>query len=112
MSKPGDRTKKKKFRRKISKKSKVFYTREKTSKHHCAICKGVLHGTPHGKTRAKVRKLSKTERRPSVPFGGVLCTKCRTSVFEEATKVSAGSKKIEDIDLKKKNYVEITVKKL
>ena len=105
MTTPGQKTKKKKKRRTPSG-SREYYVREKTAKRSCAICKGQLHGVPHGKTVAGVSKLSKTEKRPSVPFGGVLCTKCRRQVFEERAKVENGLKKAEDLDLMIKKFVE------
>ena len=112
MVKPGQKTKKKKFRRRASKKSRVYFTREKTSKQHCALCKGMLHGVPHGKTKTEVKRLSKTQRRPSTVFGGVLCTKCRTSAVEEAAKVKEKLKKIEDVNLEMRKYVETLLKNM
>ena len=112
MTKPGEKTKKKKFRRIPGEKSRVYYVREKTSKHHCAICRGILHGTPHGRTKAGVKKLSKTQRRPSVPFGGVLCSTCRKNVFEDAAKVKSGGKNFDEVDFTRRKYVEIALKKL
>lgn len=112
MTRPSERTKKKKFRRRSSKKSKEYYVRRKTSKHHCAICSAVMHGMPHGKTNAAVSKLSKTERRPSTGFGGVLCAACRKNICEDAAKVSSGAKNMEDVDFRRRKYVEIMAKKL
>ncbi len=109
MPKRSDRSKKKKFRRLPGKDSKKIFIKGKTSKRICALCKAVMHGTPHGKTTAEVRKLSKTEKRPTGLFGGVLCGKCRHIVIEEAAKVHSSVKKIEDVELRLKKYVE-TVK--
>jgi len=111
MAKPHEMTLKKKFTRTISGKVKISYHREKTSKHHCAICRGILHGTAHGKKSAEVSKLSKTQKRPSVVFGGVLCTKCRKAVMEDSAKVISKVKKIDDINLKRRKYVEVIVNK-
>ncbi|MDP6670220.1 MAG: 50S ribosomal protein L34e [archaeon] len=106
MTNPGQKTMKKKKRRTPSG-SKEYYVREKTGKRSCAVCKKPMHGVPHGKTVAEVSKLSKTKKRPSVPFGGVLCTKCRRQVFEEKAKVENGLKKAEDVDLLINNYIGI-----
>ena len=111
MTKPHEMTMKKKFTRQISGKVKISYHREKSSKHHCAICKGILHGTAHSKSVAEVSKLSKTQKRPSVIFGGVLCTKCRKAVMEDSAKVISEMKKIDDVNLKRRKYVEIIVKR-
>lgn len=47
----------------------------KPSYHHCAECSRPLPGTPRGH-RVEIRKLSKTQRRPSRPYGGQLCSPC------------------------------------
>ena len=106
MPKRSDRSKKTKFRRNASGKSERIFVKGKTKKHKCALCKGVLHGVPHSKTSAEVRKLAKTKRRPTALFAGVLCTKCRSKVVVEAAKAEAGIKKIEDIELRLQKYVK------
>ncbi|MAG21980.1 MAG: 50S ribosomal protein L34e [Candidatus Diapherotrites archaeon] len=106
MTSPGQKTKKKKKRR-SAKGSKEYYVREKTSKRQCGVCGGILQGVPHGKKDSEVRKLSKTQRRPSVPFGGVLCTKCRRIVAVEKAKVENDLKKIKDVDLKLRKYLGV-----
>lgn len=103
MPTPGQKTKKKKKRR-TAKGCKDYYVREKTGKHHCAICGHELHGVPHGKINVMVSKLSKTEKRPSVPFGGILCTKCRRLVIEQETMVKNGFKKIDGVDFKARKF--------
>ena len=105
MTKPKDKNKKKKFRKSVKGKSKVYYAKEKKAKHKCALCKNVLHGTPHSTSVGKITKLSKTQKRPSVVFGGVLCSKCRTQVTDEAIKVISKTKKGEELELKTKKYV-------
>ena len=107
MPTPGERAKKKKKKR-TAKGSKEYYVRGKTAKHSCAVCAGQLHGVPHGKIMAKVGKMSKTEKRPSVPFGGMLCTKCRRVVAEEKAKLEAGTKKLEEVDFKIKKFLVAT----
>lgn len=104
MTSPGQKTKKKK-KRKTSKGSKNYFVREKTAKHKCGICNSQLHGVPHGKKVSETGKMSKTEKRPSVPFGGVLCGKCRRVVAEEQAKVENGLKKLDAVDLKVRKYL-------
>ncbi|PIN98689.1 MAG: 50S ribosomal protein L34e [Candidatus Diapherotrites archaeon CG10_big_fil_rev_8_21_14_0_10_31_34] len=106
MTQPKDKNKKKKFRKSIKGKSKAYYTKEKKAKHACALCKNVLHGTPHSKSIGKISKLSKTQKRPSVAFGGMLCSKCRTQITDEAIKIISKEKKEQDLELKTKNYVK------
>lgn len=106
MTKPKDKNKRKKFRRSVKGKSKVFYSREKKGKHRCSLCTKVLHGAPHSKSVGKITKLSKTQKRPSVVFGGILCSECRTKITDEAIKVVSKEKKEEELELKSKKYVK------
>ena len=101
-----ERSKKKKFRRVGKGKSKKIFVNDKPGKHHCALCKGLLHGVPHGKNSSLVKKLAKTKRRPSALFAGILCTKCRSKVAVEAAKVEAGIKKTDKIEVRLKEYVK------
>jgi Ribosomal protein L34E len=50
---------------------------KKRNKDKCAICKGYLHGTYHGKVR-----LSKSSRRPKRIFGGYICSSCLQKLIE------------------------------
>lgn len=90
---------------------KVKLVRRKAGKRICSICGTQLSGVPHGKTQSGVGKLSKTERKPSVRFGGILCCECRAIVAEETAKIVSG-KKIQDIDLRFKPFVESSLKRL
>jgi len=101
-----ERAKKTKFRRKASGKSERAFVRGKTGKHSCTICGKVMHGTPHGKTTAEVRKLSKTKRRPTGLFAGVLCNKCRTRVAGEAAKLESKTKSLDEVEVRLRKYVE------
>ncbi len=109
MPTPGERTKKKKYRRTPGGKTKVYFERDRHGKASCALCNAKLAGVPR---QDEVRKLSKTEKRPSVPFGGVLCNKCRTSVIEEAIKIKEGIKKLEECKIGKRQYIEQALKLL
>lgn len=66
--------------RKIRKKlpggaSIIHYVKKKPAKAKCASCGKELHGVASG-LAAKVRSLSKTEKRPNRAFGGRLCSEC------------------------------------
>ena len=104
MPKRNQRWKHKKFVKTVKHTTKK-YIRGKSSKHTCGSCGKTLHGMPHGKTKAFVRKLSKTQKMPSAIFAGTLCNKCRSIVIEEAVKVNQGIKELEDIDFAIKDYV-------
>lgn len=90
---------------------KIKLVRGKAGKRECSICGKQLAGVPHGATKSGVGKLSKTQKRPSVPFGGVLCTECRAVTAEETAKIIAG-KKIGDIDLRFRPFIEASLKRL
>ncbi|MEW6295428.1 MAG: 50S ribosomal protein L34e [Candidatus Diapherotrites archaeon] len=105
-----DRYKKKVFKRIPSGKTKASYKEKKHSKHSCALCGKILHGVPHGKSPNEIRKLSKSQRRPQVIFGGVLCSECRTAIVEEAVKEK--EKKAGEVDLNLKPYVETMMKRI
>ncbi len=63
------------------------------------------HGTAVGKVSA-VRKLSKTEKRPSTMFAGILSAGERVIVFEEAAKIACGEKSIDETDFRIRKFVE------
>jgi large subunit ribosomal protein L34e len=72
------------FKRTPSGKSKLFYLKRKPKKAHCANCGKVLAGVPRERPY-KMKKLSKTQKRPQRPFGGNLCSKCsRLLILEKA----------------------------
>ncbi len=106
MPKRSDRNKKTKFRKGGQEKSKRVFEKGKTKKHSCALCEGMLHGVPHSKRPAEVKKLAKTKRRPTALFAGILCTKCRSLVATEVAKVEAKVKTIDDVELRLQKYVK------
>ena len=66
--------------------TKIVYKRRKPSAAICAVCKGILKGVPR-ELPFKVKKLSKTQRKPERPYGGFLCSKCmRKKMIGEARK--------------------------
>ncbi len=56
---------------------KFYLTRipDKPNYHHCATCGGKLHGMPRG-TQIEIRRLHKSQRSPSRPYGGQICSPC------------------------------------
>ncbi len=53
----------------------LHFVRRKPGKAKCGNCGAVLAGVP-AQRRFKIGRLAKTKKRPSRPYGGVLCTKC------------------------------------
>ena len=104
-----ERASEKKFVRITSGKAKMVYFKGKSRKHHCALCKKILHGVPHSHSVYGMSKLSKTQKRPSVAFGGVLCSPCRRNVLEEAIKVKGQQKEMGAVSFKIKNFVEMAM---
>ncbi len=66
--------KRKVYVRTISKTRSMLKTR-KPSGAKCAGCGVKLKGVPR-MTKSKMRNMAKTVKRPSRPYGGVLCPKC------------------------------------
>ena len=60
--------------------SKLKHVIRKPKQGHCANCNAVLHGTPRSTAR-QMSRMSKTKKKPSRPFGGMLCTKCMRIEF-------------------------------
>jgi len=106
---PGDRRLSSKFK-KTSSGTKKEYFKSQNTKKRCAITGKRLSGVPQG-TKSAVAKHSKTEKRPSVPFGGILSGEARENVFIELGKVVAGVKSIDDVEIKYKKYVEQAMKR-
>ena len=60
----------------------IHYKKKKPSKPKCSNCgrvlKGVLRESP-----TKMKNIAKTKKRPSRPFGGVLCSACSREKIKE-----------------------------
>lgn len=110
MPTPGERSKKKKFKKTI-KETKIVYGKKKAKKRKDPLTKKVLSGVPHGKKKGKLN-IAKTKKRPTAPFGGVLSGESRKKIIEETIKVKLGLKKINDVSLKEKKYIEQAKKKI
>ena len=77
---------------------------KKTGYHECAVCHGLLHGTPRG-TVVKIRKMSKSERRPTRPFGGQLCTKCSRNVMSFRAQIKGEMIKESEVPIALRRFV-------
>ncbi len=63
------------------------HKRRKPGKAQCSMCGDYLKGVASG-ISFNVKKLSKTQRRPERPFGGILCSKCmRKTMIDKARKM-------------------------
>ena len=87
------RVKRKKFRRTPGGKTAVHYTNDKREIAECAVSGKVLSGTGN-QSKSVLKKRGKTNRRPSVKFGGVLGTEARRELWENYSLVISGKKKI------------------
>jgi len=58
----------------------IHYRERKAGAAHCASCGKQLSGTL--RVQNKTRKISKTSRRPSRPYGGVLCSNCTRELLK------------------------------
>ncbi|PIU02760.1 MAG: hypothetical protein COT55_01835 [Candidatus Diapherotrites archaeon CG09_land_8_20_14_0_10_32_12] len=103
---PGARVMKKKRVRVPSGESRVSLIRQKKTKVSCGMCNERILSANNS------RGLSKTEKRPSVLFGGVLCSTCRDKVFENTIKVKIGAKKEEDLTITMRKFVSQAIKRI
>lgn len=100
-------------RRKMgSGKVKIVYSKGKHTKHGCAVCGAILQGVVNSRTSSGVHKKSKSERRPNAIFGGILCTKCRERAVIDAALIKIGDKRIEDISIKSRHFVEEAMRRV
>jgi len=106
MTSPGKRRKKKKFYRTPGGK-----TREKRFKTKKPKAKDMINGETLEGVKAQ-KGGAKSKKRPSAPFAGILSSKNRTLVIEEAVKVKQGIKKIEEVDLSIRRLVESALAKI
>ncbi|MBI4406458.1 50S ribosomal protein L34e [Candidatus Micrarchaeota archaeon] len=98
------RSSKKHLRRVPSGRVVIHYQQGRGKKHVCAICSSRLPGV---KPRsAKVKKLSKTEKRPERIFGGVLCSNCVQRLLKEKTRLETGAISAEDVALNHLKFLE------
>lgn len=70
------------IKKKLAGRLTTHYKKRKPKAAHCADCKKVLHGVPRD-IPSKIRKLSKTQRRPERIYGGVICPACLKVKLEQ-----------------------------
>ncbi|MBS3167826.1 50S ribosomal protein L34e [Candidatus Woesearchaeota archaeon] len=63
----------------------IHYERRKPGKPQCRDCGKYLIGVARGIV-AQIKKLSKTQKRPERPYGGVLCSGCMRKVMVQKAK--------------------------
>lgn len=80
------------------------YRRKVYGKHTCAICGAVLQGTPRGGPAA-MKKLTHSQRRPTRPFGGQLCSPCTRKVVAMKGKYKLKLINVSDIPISLRDYV-------
>jgi len=86
----------------------THYKSEKPSKHKCGRCHRPLPGTPND-IPSKIRKLSKSEKRPSRIYGGNLCANCLERLLRYQTRFEVKFKYSEYRDLPLKR--DLTIEK-
>jgi len=109
MVRPEKRRMKKKHGR-VASGSKTEHYRGKKATARCAITGNKLAGT-HTPTKGLANKKSKSQKRPSVPFGGILSSKAREQVSIELGKIIAEVKTIDEVDQTYRKYVKQMLKR-
>ena len=67
-------------------KTVVHFKKKKPAKAKCGDCGKQLSGVPRERPY-KIKKMSKTQKRPERPYGGNLCSKCsRKKIIEGVRK--------------------------
>jgi len=88
----------------------VHYSKKKPSKHVCAKCGKVLDAVPRGRPY-EIRKLSKNQRRPNRPYGGMYCTNCTKQLFKEEARslwlLQSVDSQVLELQLQPKSYRNI-----
>ncbi len=109
MPTPGERSKKKKFRKTITGTKIVYSNKKKARKQTDPITGKKLSGVPHGKKKGKLN-IAKSKKKPTSAFGGVLSGESRKKVIEETIKVKLGLKKINEVPIKERKFVKQAIK--
>jgi large subunit ribosomal protein L34e len=63
----------------------IHYKSEVISSSRCSLCGRQIGGIPQG-SLSKIRKLTRTEKRISRPYGGKLCYKCLKDALKQAAR--------------------------
>ncbi len=100
------RMKKKRFRKTPGGRTVAHYSRSDKSYAECAVTGKQLHGTGN-QDKAAVGKQSRTGRRPSVKFGGILSGEARKELWENFALVEGGVKKINEVPVRFRKFIEV-----
>ena len=100
-----NRVKKKKFRRTPGGAVVIHYSKAKREMAQCAITGQKLHGTGN-QSKSWVRAIAKTERRPSVKFGGMLSSRARRRIWENMALVEMGKKTMHEVPAGIRHFVK------
>ncbi len=79
-------------------------TRKKHGDAVCAICSAVLLGVRTG-SKVEIGKLSRSERRPERPFGGVLCSACTRNIISMRARMKFKEITKDDVPVSLRKYV-------
>jgi len=82
----------------------THYKYKTHSKHICAICKTELAGKPRGRP-VEIRRLSKSERIPERPFGGMLCSRDSRMILGYRARLKHGIIKQGDVPISLREFV-------
>ncbi len=80
------RSLKRRFVRTPGGRSVLHFKKKKHGKPRCAECGAELHGVPRG-SPTEIKKLSKSKKTPTRPYGGYLCSKCMRKQIRESVRV-------------------------
>jgi len=83
---------------------KFIFKRKMHSKHKCAICSGELSSVPRGKPTI-IKRLTRSARRPTRPFGGQLCSKCMRKVVAMKAKLKLKAISADAVPISLREYV-------
>lgn len=97
---------KKLARRTPSGRTSLLTKNKKPKQAHCALCRKTLHAVPR-ESRAGMRKLAATQRRPERAFGGVLCGNCTMNVIKTRTRLQGGIAEESKVPLTVMKYVKM-----
>jgi len=63
----------------------IHYFKRKPSVARCAVCGKPLHGVPRARP-SLLKRLSRSKKKPSRPYGGNLCSRCMREKLKENLK--------------------------
>ena len=80
------RTLRRVYRKTPGNRTVVHYKKKKPKKSRCAGCSALLKGVPRERPH-KMKKISKTKKRPERPYGGYYCSKCMRKLMIEKARI-------------------------